>query len=177
MFNVLQCDGLPDFGTGEAIAPLEDCEALVNAMPNPPARVPSDGAWYRPSTDTVGMPNRDTFHTSEGFYSTLYHELVHSTGHEKRVGRAEIQTHNAFGSEDYSKEELVAEMGAAMLCGMSGIEKLTLANSAAYIATWLKRLKDDSRLIISAASQAQKAADYILGKHEKPVDETTKEAQ
>ena len=72
--------------------------------------------------------------------------------------------HNPFGSEDYSKEELVAEMGAAMLCGVAGIESRTLNNSASYLQSWINRLRSDSRLIVSAASQAQKAADYILGK-------------
>jgi antirestriction protein ArdC len=72
--------------------------------------------------------------------------------------------HNPFGSEDYSKEELVAEMGAAMLCGAAGIESQTLGNSAAYLQSWINKLKSDSRLIVSAASQAQKAADYILAR-------------
>jgi antirestriction protein ArdC len=72
--------------------------------------------------------------------------------------------HNPFGSEDYSKEELVAEMGAAMLCGIAGIESQTLGNSAAYLQSWISRLKSDSRLVVSAGTQAQKAADYILGK-------------
>ena len=164
VFNVLQCDGLPDFGTGASINPIAECESVVKAMPNAPRIAASDAAWYRPSTNTVGIPPIDTFHGSAEYYSTLFHELAHSTGHASRVGREGIETLNSFGSESYSKEELVAELGAAMLCGVTGIGKSTLENSAAYIATWIKRLKDDSKLIISAASQAQKAADYILGK-------------
>ena len=82
--------------------------------------------------------------------------------------------HNPFGSEDYSKEELIAEMGAAMLCGVAGIESRTLGNSAAYLQTWINKLKSDSRLIVSAASQAQKAADYILGKTAAETDSATK---
>jgi len=70
----------------------------------------------------------------------------------------------SFGSESYSKEELIAEMTAAMLCGIAGIEQNTLENSAAYLKTWIGRLKSDSRLLVSAASQAQKAADFIQGK-------------
>ena len=85
-------------------------------------------------------------------------------GTPSRVGREGIMNDNPFASEDYSKEELIAEMGAAMLCGVTGIESRTLGNSAAYLQTWIKKLKSDSRLIVSAASQAQKAADYILGK-------------
>ncbi|HVB56866.1 MAG TPA: zincin-like metallopeptidase domain-containing protein, partial [Candidatus Acidoferrales bacterium] len=164
VFNVLQCENLPDFGTGRVVNPIADCESVVSAMPNAPKIIPSDAAWYRPSTDTIGIPPINTFHGSAGYYSTLFHEFAHSTGHASRVGREGIENLNAFGSESYSKEELVAELGAAMLCGVTGIEKSTLENSAAYIATWIKRLKDDSKLIISAASQAQKAADYILGK-------------
>jgi antirestriction protein ArdC len=94
----------------------------------------------------------------------LFHELTHSTGHPTRLAREGILKHNPFGSEDYSKEELVAEMGAAMLCGVAGIESQTLGNSASYLQSWISRLKFDSRLVVSAAAQAQKAADHILGK-------------
>jgi antirestriction protein ArdC len=82
--------------------------------------------------------------------------------------------HNPFGSEDYSKEELVAEMGAAMLCGVAGIESQTLDNSAAYLQSWISRLRSDSRLIVSAASQAQKAADYILARNAAETESDTK---
>lgn len=168
VFNVLQCDGLPDFGTGKSAnnptQQIAECEAIVSAMPNAPKIEASNAAWYRPSTDTVGIPPISTFDKAPEYYSTLFHELTHSTGHASRVGREGIETLNRFGSEAYSKEELVAELGAAMLCGQTGIEQATLDNSAAYIATWLKRLRDDCRLIVSAASQAQKAADYILAK-------------
>jgi antirestriction protein ArdC len=107
------------------------------------------------------------FESAEGYYSTLFHELTHSTGHKSRLNRfEENSTDHQFGSESYSKEELIAEMGAAMLAGMAGISQVTLSNSASYLQSWIKRLKSDSRLIISAASHAQKAADYILGKTE-----------
>ena len=133
-------------------------------MPNSPGFEQDSRACYWPSTDTVGMPARTVFDSAEGYYSTLFHELTHSTGHSSRVGRDGILNHNPFGSDDYSKEELVAEMGAAMLCGVAGIESQTLDNSAAYLQTWINRLQSDSRLIVSAASQAQKAADYILAR-------------
>jgi antirestriction protein ArdC len=110
------------------------------------------------------MPSRSAFDSAEKYYSTLFHELTHSTGHPSRVGREGIMEHNPFGSEDYSKEELVAEMGAAMLCGVAGVESRTLDNSASYLQSWINRLRSDSRLIVSAASQAQKAADYILAR-------------
>ena len=102
----------------------------------------------------------------EEYYSTFFHELVHSTGHKRRLGRSGVEEVAAFGSHEYSKEELVAEIGSAMLCGVAGIEQVTLDNSAAYIQSWLKALKNDERMIVSAAGQAQKAADYILGRVE-----------
>jgi antirestriction protein ArdC len=106
------------------------------------------------------MPARELFKDSESFYSTLFHELAHSTGHKSRLERKDF-AEAAFGSETYSKEELVAELSSAFLCHISGIEK-EIQNQAAYIAGWLKALKNDCKLVVLAAAQAQKAADYIL---------------
>jgi antirestriction protein ArdC len=167
VFNVEQTEGIADkLGLGNAgprVPNIESCESIVAGMPNAPRREQSDRAWYRPSTDSVGMPSRNAFHSSEEFYSTLFHELTHSTGHASRVGREGIEDIAAFGSESYSKEELIAEMGAAMLCGVTGISPATITNSAAYLQGWINRLRGDSKLVVSAASQAQKAADYIQG--------------
>jgi antirestriction protein ArdC len=163
VFNVEQCDGIPVPEAVPVVNPIEKCERIVRQMPNPPAMQQDGRAWYRPSTDTVGMPSRSAFNSAEEFYSTLFHELTHSTGHTKRVGRDGSEKLNAFGSEPYSKEELIAEMGAAMLCGVAGIERKTLSNSAAYLKSWIDVLKSDSHMVVSAASQAQKAADYIQG--------------
>ena len=110
------------------------------------------------------VPGRDTFDSAESYYSTLFHELTHSTGHTSRLAREGIERLERFGSESYSKEELVAEIGAAMLCGVAGIARQTVSNSASYLQSWLRVLKADSRLVIGAASAAQRAADYILGK-------------
>jgi antirestriction protein ArdC len=143
--------------------PIEDCERIVGEMPNCPAFERSDKAWYAPSRDVVGMPSLGLFRSSEEYYSTFFHELAHSTGHKSRLARDGFESVQSFGSESYSKEELVAEVGAAMLCGITGIENRTLENSAAYLKTWIERLKSDSRLIVTASSAAQKAADYILG--------------
>jgi antirestriction protein ArdC len=167
VFNIEQTEGIADkLGLGNAtprVPSLDGCEAIVKGMPNAP-RMEQDGrAWYRPSTDTVGMPARSLFNSSEEYYSTLFHELTHSTGHPSRVGREGIEQLNTFGSESYSKEELIAEMGAAMLCGVTGIAPTTIENSAAYLQSWINRLKGDSKLLVSAASAAQKAADYIRG--------------
>jgi antirestriction protein ArdC len=167
VFNVEQTEGIADkLGLGNAgprVPNIEACDAIVSGMPNAPAMEQSDKAWYRPSTDSVGMPARSLFNSSEEYYSTLFHELAHSTGHSSRVGRDGIEDIAAFGSESYSKEELIAEMGAAMLCGVTGISPATIPNSAAYLQSWINRLKGDSKLLVSAASQAQKAADYIRG--------------
>jgi antirestriction protein ArdC len=144
--------------------PIGTCEQLVTNMPNPPAFEQSDKAWYSPRNDVVGMPARGLFHSSEEYYATEFHELAHSTGHAKRLHRENFDNPVSFGSEPYSKEELIAEMTAAMLCGIAGIEQPILENSAAYLKTWIARLRSDSRLLVSAASQAQKAADFIQGK-------------
>jgi antirestriction protein ArdC len=141
--------------------PIADCEALVEGMPNRPSIGQSDKAWYAPKSDTVGMPGIGLFHSSAEYYSTLFHELAHSTGHKSRVGREGFENPVHLGSESYSIEELVAECTAAMLCGVAGIDTHTLDNSAAYLQSWITRLKADSKLIVQAASAAQKAADYI----------------
>jgi len=168
VFNLAQTEGidLPASILRETRTnnPIETCEQIVANMPNPPAFEQSDKAWYSPSSDAVGMPARGLFHSSEEHYCTLFHELAHSTGHAKRLCRENFDNPVSFGSESYSKEELIAEMTAAMLCGITGIEQKTLENSSAYLKAWIAQLKSDSRLLVSAASQAQKAADFIQGK-------------
>jgi antirestriction protein ArdC len=109
------------------------------------------------------MPNRNSFESAEHYYGTLFHELTHSTGHPKRLNRQTLTEFEFFGDDNYSREELVAEMGAAFLCGFTGIENRIIDNSASYLASWLKVLKEDHRMLLVAASQAQKAADMILG--------------
>ena len=97
------------------------------------------------------------------YYSTTYHELIHSTGHKNRLNRLQTGAIAAFGSEEYSKEELVAEIGSATIMNMLGIETTkTFRNSAAYIQSWLKVLRSDNKFIVSASSKAEKAVKYIL---------------
>lgn len=117
------------------------------------------------------MPNRVQFENEEEYYSTLFHEATHSTGHKSRLNRPGME-HISFGSEIYSKEELIAEMGAAFLCTQTGIEHATIKNSAAYIQNWLEHLRNDKKLVLQAAQKAQKAVDYIL----KPVQTQEKAA-
>ena len=167
VFNLEQTEGLSALLTLPPAFPIESAEEIVKAMPNPPAFEQDSRAAYIPSRDTITMPSRTAFQSQAEYYSTLFHELTHSTGHAKRLGREGIDKIQPFGSEDYSKEELVAEMGSAMLCGVTGIEQATIGNSAAYLCGWINRLKGDSRLLIAAARAAQAAADYILGESEK----------
>lgn len=169
VFNVAQCDGLdghvPVMETeNREFNPINEAEALATAMPDKPELTHTHSrAFYRPAQDLVNVPRPELFNSDEEYYSTLFHELVHSTGHEKRLGRHDKDELVMFGSNTYSREELVAEMGCAYMCGTCGIVEQTIDNSAAYIAGWLERLKNDKAFVIKAAAHAQKAVDYILG--------------
>lgn len=144
--------------------PIETAENIVKGfMDRPDIENERLEAWYKPGLDLVNVPPMKDFPKVEEYYNTLFHELVHSTGHKKRLNRDGITGTMKFGSQDYSKEELVAEMGASMLTAVSGFGDITFDNSAAYIQSWLRKLKDDNTLIVKAGSQAQKAVDLILG--------------
>jgi antirestriction protein ArdC len=120
-------------------------------------------AFYRPSQDLVSVPELAQYEVCEEYYSTLFHELTHSTGHAKRLNREGIAGVHFFGDEGYSKEELVAEMGAAFICNMLGMDcKKAFKNSVAYIQSWLGALRNDKKMIVMAATKAEQAANYIL---------------
>ena len=120
-----------------------------------------DRAYYRPSADTVTLPLLAQFKEKAEYYGTAFHELTHSTGHSSRLNR--LTKVACFGSEEYSKEELVAEIGAAALVNHVGLEtSSSFRNNAAYVQSWLKALRNDKRLIVSAAGQAEKACSLIL---------------
>jgi antirestriction protein ArdC len=165
VFNASQIDGLPE----KAVAAIPDGvelakpEEVVKAWETKPAiKHGGTQAFYSPSFDYVNMPKRGTFHTPEGYYKTLFHELVHSTGHTSRLDRG---FGTSYGTEAYSKEELVAEIGASFLSATCGIDtRETDDNSVAYIQSWMKKLQADPKLIMQAASAAQKAANMILNK-------------
>lgn len=145
---------------------IERCEQVWNAYPSPPQYVEKDRAraFYRPDEDFINMPPIEQFETAENYYATLFHEAIHSTGHPNRLNREGVAQFDRFGSERYSLEELVAELGASFLCGLTGIDREPIIeNTAAYIQGWLKKLKDDKQFIFKAASEAQKAVDYIVG--------------
>jgi len=173
VFNVAQCEGLDKHlqpipeEKKNAIGSHEQAEFIASHYPSPPNihYKSGDRAYYRPAHDLVVIPERYQFSSQAEFYSTLFHELTHSTGHASRLNRATLTDMVHFGSTNYSKEELVAEMGAAFLCGEAGIaNEAALKNSASYIDGWRRKLKQDSKIVVHAAAQAQKAADWILGR-------------
>ena len=163
VYEIGQCDGIDrrySVLLRTEAERIEAAEAIRQRYSDPPAVVEKGmRACYSPILDLVMTPPIENFHSDEEYYSTLFHELVHSTGHPKRLNRK----FGAFGNDAYSFEELVAEIGGAMLCGMSGIVESTIENSAAYIRSWSKRLRRDDTLIVKAASAAQKAADLVSG--------------
>ncbi len=181
VFNVEQCNDL----TLPIIEPSptscsdgeETCEAMVNGWANHPAlhlqNETECRAYYHPSTDSVHLPTRSRFVDGAHYYSTLFHELVHSTGHPSRLNRT---FGTRFGDELYTKEELLAEMGAAFLCAHAGIANdHTDRNTTAYLQNWISKLEEDHRLIVHAAANAQKAVDLILGTTFEDPDETKEE--
>jgi antirestriction protein ArdC len=179
LFNVAQCDelGLPAPEAGEAFDPVERAEAIVSGYADGPAIFhDAAAAYYRPSRDEVHLPPREAFSSAGGYYATAFHELGHSTGHPSRLGRAGYESGvAAFGSETYSREELVAEFTAAFLSHEAGIDPSHLDQSAAYIGSWLHALRDDHRMVIVAAGLGQRAADHILGRSPETSNETSKE--
>lgn len=168
VFNAVQCDGItvPDAPvyTPSELHPIEAAELIIQGYPNAPAiHHGGSKAFYRPSVDEVHIPEPTRFASTNEYYSTLFHELAHSTGHSSRLDRGLDTEPAPFGSPDYSKEELVAEMTAAFLCGEADIVPSVIANQAAYLKGWIDVLKGDKKLVISAAGAAQRAADWILG--------------
>ncbi len=174
VFNVAQCEGIaaPDAVTYTPtdFQPIDAADAIVKAYADAPA-IEHGGtrAFYRPSTDVVRLPEPTRFASCEEYYSTLFHELAHSTGHSKRLDRKLDTEPQPFGSPDYGKEELVAEMAAAFLSAHVGIQPVTIENQAAYLHGWLKQLRGDKKLVITAAAAGQKASDWIRGE-QKPVE-------
>jgi antirestriction protein ArdC len=168
VFNVEQCEGLKlsplDVPTLADHERIDTAEEIVRAMPNPPRITEGgNGAWYMPSEDRVNMPPLGTFESPDGFYATLFHELGHSTGHKSRLNRPGIAETVRFGSADYGREELVAELSSAFLCASVGLDNSLVTNSAAYCQSWLKALRNDPKMVVVAAAQAQRAADHIRG--------------
>ncbi len=169
LFNAQQCEGvkLPELevlhiSQNERIGAAEE---FVRNIPNPPRL--HEGlkyACYYPQLDMVQVPPIVSFVTPDAYYGVLFHELSHATGHKKRLNRQGVSDMPRFGSMNYSREELVAELASSFCCACLGLDNSLIENSASYIDGWLKCLKEDSRAIISASAKAQKAADYLRGK-------------
>ena len=169
VFHLDQCEGIkPRWNISHSdLKPDEKAEGIIqDYVARSDVRfisTESSQAFYRPATDEVVVPCISQYQELAEYYSTAMHELTHSTGHSSRLNR--LADTASFGSQDYSKEELVAELGSAFLVNHCGLEtKGSFDNSAAYIQGWLKALKDDKRLLVSAAGAAEKAVDLILGK-------------
>ena len=170
VFHIDQCEGIEAKHTTETAFPdgaktlAAAQEIIADYLNREGVRLThqeGDRAFYRPATDEIVLPLLRQFRSTAEYYSTAFHEITHSTGHEKRLNRL---NHAAFfGTADYSKEELVAEIGAATLVNHIGLEtSSSFRNNAAYIQNWLKVLKSNKRFIVSAAGKAEKAVQLIL---------------
>ncbi|WP_395335130.1 zincin-like metallopeptidase domain-containing protein [Novosphingobium sp. BL-8A] len=164
VFNVAQCDGLPDDLIPPTVA-LPEREIVpvgeaVIAASGIDFRIGGDKAFYSPGRDFVQVPPQQTFHDQVNFYRTALHELTHGVGHSSRLNR---NLTGAFGSKDYAREELIAELGSAFLCAALGI--VPTVRHADYLGAWLEVLREDNRAIFRAASMASKAADWLLARH------------
>jgi antirestriction protein ArdC len=168
VFNLEQCDGIAAPPSGEPhhqFTPIETADRIVSDMNQPPViSYGGNKASYSPVNDKIRMPVGKRFEKGEEFYSVLFHELSHSTGHHSRLARKEVTERNEFGSQDYSAEELCAELSASMLCAVAGISNETVELSASYIESWLTAFRTNKKMLVSAAAKAQKAADYILNR-------------
>lgn len=177
VWNLNQCEGIESRWAGRTVEPKvkpdERAEEIVglymNSDNHPTLTVArSDRAFYRPSTDEVVVPAMQQYDEVAEYYSTLFHELTHSTGHATRCNRKGVAGMLNNGKEEYSKEELVAEMGAAMLVSFAGLDcEKAFKNSVAYIQGWLRPLQSDQKMVVWAAAQAEKAVKYIFGGNEK----------
>lgn len=165
VFHISQVDGVELKEELPEVEPIESAEKIkrdyVEREHIKILEYATNEAFYSPSGDFIQVPERGQYKDVNGFYATLYHEMIHSTGHKSRLNRLEKNAH--FGNEVYSKEELVAELGSASIMNMLGLEtKKTIRNSAAYIQSWIKVFKNDPRFIVSAAGKAEKAVKFIL---------------
>ena len=177
VFNADQINGLPDKYRVEAdlvedeFSPIEAAEIVVeNFTDKPPICHTGGKCYYTPATDSVTMVAQKRFSNPEEYYQTLFHELVHSTGHASRLNRPEVSKKIVFSDSDYSAEELVAEIGASFLSIHCGLTAEPSDNSIAYLRNWIKVLSDNPKMIIYAAARADKAVQYILGGDESEVD-------
>lgn len=167
VFNIAQLrDVPPEFipsDQGAANKEIFECQAIVDGMPNPPKiEHKKQEAFYVPATDIINMPKMKSFKASEDYYATLFHKLIHATGHTSRLNRDEVMRSDGFGNDKYAMEELVGELGACYLRSLCGLDTSNMSQNASYIIGWLDVLKGDKRFIIKAASKAQQGVNYII---------------
>lgn len=167
VFNLEQTQGLPaqEVPPEQQISfnPIAEAERIIRDYEGRPEIIhEGNAAYYRPAVDKIVIPPPERFAPREEYYATLFHELIHSTGHAERLNRTGEHPTEQHRTPEYAKEELIAEMGAAFLCGHCHIAQAVIQNQAAYIEGWLRLLGQDHRLIVTAASAAQKAVDWIL---------------
>lgn len=144
---------------------IKKAENIINNFKEKPTiNIDNHAAYYSPSEDKICIPQPQNFISPEEYYCTLFHELIHSTGHPQRLKRHSFMEKVKFGDEKYAKEEIVAELGAAFLCAECGFIYKTMKNSAAYLQSWLRGLENDYTLMFRSTSNAQNAVNYILGK-------------
>ena len=163
VFNYEQTSGIPEIKLNENEY-KKACEEILNNMIEKPVIRYGINPAYNPIGDFIIMPSINYFKSSNAYYSTIFHELIHWTGHKSRLARFNSEPLK-FGSDIYSKEELIAELGSSFLCQITGIGKEIINNQASYIKGWLEVLNNDKRLIVTASSMAQKGVDYILLKN------------
>jgi antirestriction protein ArdC len=170
-FNLDQTEGIEppaQTTTQEVIQPLEKASSIVRDTKLCPIQEAGFIAAYSPAEDVIRMPAKKTFRSPEAYYQTLFHEMTHATGHASRLDREGITQPVKFGSERYSKEELIAELGASFLSNEAGIlNQVQFDNSAAYLGSWIERFQNDPKMIFTASSQAQRSTDFILGIEQK----------
>lgn len=171
VFHLSDTEGIPsklpqeELTTNDNIHPIRRAEKVLNDYLKRSGvklqNIEQGRAFYSPATDSITLPLMEQFETAEGYYATAFHEATHSTGHPSRLNR--ITKTAAFGSDSYSQEELVAEIGSAYVCSSIHIDtEATIKNSAAYLQNWMTALKNDNRLIVKASGKAAKAADMIF---------------
>jgi antirestriction protein ArdC len=150
------------------LQPLEKAAKIVEEAKICPIYHTGFAAVYSPGEDVIRMPAQKTFRSPEAYYQTLFHEMTHSTGHASRLDREGVTLPIKFGSERYSKEELIAELGASFLSNEAGIlNQVQFDNSAAYLGSWIEKFENDPKMIFTASSQAQRSTDFILGVEQK----------
>jgi antirestriction protein ArdC len=163
VFNIEQTNiTIPQDESKQDLKPIEKCELIINNYKDKPIIEIGLNPCYIPKDDKIKIPSKNDFIGIEEYYSTIYHELSHSTGHEKRLKREGIINATTFKTDLYSKEEVIAELSTAFLCSNAGIENNTLNNSTAYIQGWIQNLKEDKTFLFKVIKDAQKSADYII---------------